>query len=96
MNQVTLVSTRQRPLQPLIETAFNHELRLLEVAIWQTERRLKHFEGLHRMTSAEFVQRYEDDEFEESLDYADWIGEYRLLRRLKEKTDTYCHEGGNS
>lgn len=48
------------------------------------------------MTSAEFVQRYEDDEFEESLDYADWIGEYRLLRRLKEKADTYCHEGGSS
>lgn len=62
---------------------------ILEDAIWQTERRLKHFEGLHRMTSAEFVQRYEDDEFEESLDYADWIGEYRLLRRLKEKADTY-------
>jgi hypothetical protein len=89
MNQVTLISTRQRPLQPLVEAAFNHELRLLEAAIWQTERRLKNFEDLHGIKSAEFVRRYEDDEFDETLDYADWIGEYRLLSRLHEKADAY-------
>ena len=89
MNQVTLISTRQRPLQPLIETALNHELRLVEAAIRQTQRRLQDFEVLHGMKSAEFVQRYENDEFFETLEYADWIGEYRLLSRLQEKADTY-------
>ena len=89
MNQVTLISTRQRSLQPLVEAAFSHELRLLEAAIQQTERRLKSFEDRHGMKSAEFVRRYEDDEFDETLDYADWIGELRLLNRLQEKADAH-------
>lgn len=89
MNQVTLVSTRPRPIQPLVESALSNELRLLEAAIGKTRRRLLAFENQYGMTSAEFVQRYEDDELTESLDYVDWMGEYRLLIRLQEKAEAY-------
>ena len=89
MNQVTLVSTRSRPIQPLVESALSNELRLLEAAIRKTERRLLKFEGEYGMTSLEFVQRYENDELAEVMDYVDWIGEYRLLARLQEKADAY-------
>jgi hypothetical protein len=89
MNQVTLVSTRARPIQPLVETALSNELRLLEAAIRKTERRLLKFEGQYGMTSTEFVQRYENDELAEAMDFVDWIGEYRLLARLQEKADAY-------
>lgn len=41
------------------------------------------------MSSAEFVRRYENDELAESLSYAEWIGEYRLLARLNEKATAY-------
>ena len=34
-------------------------------------------------------QRYENDELPESLEFAEWIGEYRLLSRLREKADAY-------
>jgi hypothetical protein len=33
MNQLTLTTTTQRPLQPLVEAALNNELRMLEAAI---------------------------------------------------------------
>ena len=89
MNQLTLTTTDQRPLRPLIEAALNNELRLLEAAIQRTEGRIRRFEAAHGMSSAEFLQRYENDEFPETLDFADWIGEYRLLSRLREKANAY-------
>ncbi len=39
------------------------------------------------MTTAEFIERYERDELEEMLDFDEWVGEYRLLSRQREKVD---------
>ena len=89
MNQLTLTSTGQRPLKPLIEAALDNELRLLQAAIQRTEGRLRQFEAANGMNSAEFLRRYENDELPESLDYAEWIGEYRILTRLREKANAY-------
>ena len=40
------------------------------------------------MSSSDFQRRYENDELPETLDYAEWIGECRLLERLREKVET--------
>jgi hypothetical protein len=37
------------------------------------------------MTTAEFVQRYEADELEETLEFIEWVGEYRLREHLRDK-----------
>lgn len=89
MNQLMLTATTERPLQPLVEAALNSELRLLEAAIHRTEQRLRAFETAHGMSSAQFVQRYENDELPETLEFDEWVGEYRLLSRLREKADAY-------
>ena len=88
MTELILVSTRQLPLKPLVETALANEVRLLEVGIRRTERRLREFETAHRMSTREFIRRFENDEVDETLERAEWIGEYRLLQRLHEKTET--------
>jgi hypothetical protein len=31
------------------------------------------------MTTKDFVRRFENDELDETLELAEWIGEYRLL-----------------
>jgi hypothetical protein len=36
------------------------------------------------MLTEAFVQRYVNDEFEETLEFVEWIGEYRMLQGLKE------------
>jgi hypothetical protein len=87
MTELTLVSSRQLPLRPLVETALTNEVRLLEVGIRRTERRLREFETIHRMTTSEFVRRFENDELSETLELAEWIGEHRLLQRLNEKAE---------
>ena len=87
MAELKLISPRQRQLKPLVEAALQNELRLLEAGIQRTEQRLQEFEAQHDLSSAEFIRRYEQDELEETLEFAEWIGEYRLLERLREKAD---------
>jgi hypothetical protein len=88
MAALTLTSSRERPLRPLVEAALHNELRLLQTGIRRTEQRLQAFETKYGFSSQEFLRRYEDDELPETLDFAEWIGEYRLLERLREKADT--------
>lgn len=87
MTELTLVSTHQRPLKPLVEAALANELRLLQAGLQRTEQRLNEFEAKYQLSTSEFIRRYEADEFEETLEFAEWIGEYRLLEKLREKVD---------
>ena len=88
MTALTLTSPRQRPLRPLVEAAIQNELRLLQAGIRRTEGRIQAFEARYALSSQEFLQRYEEDELPETLDYAEWIGEQHLLERLREKART--------
>ncbi len=88
MTKLTLISSRQHPLKPLVEAALNNELRLLMAGIQRTERNIQSFESRYGMTSEDFLGRYENNELDETLEFAEWIGEYRMLGRLREKTET--------
>jgi len=84
MTELTLISPRKRQLKSLVKAALQNELRLLEAGIRRTEQKVREFETRYGLTSAEFIRRYEQDELEETLEFAEWIGEYRLLERLRE------------
>ena len=88
MSAVTLISPTQRPLRSLVEAALQNELRLLQAGIRRTEQQLKAFEAQYALSSDEFLRRYENDELSETLDLAEWVGEIRLLERLREKANT--------
>ena len=87
MSQLTLISASDRPLKPLVEGALANELRLLEAAVRITEQHIGEFETKYGMSTTEFIHRFENDEIEESPDMDDWIGEHRLLERLREKAE---------
>lgn len=88
MAELILVSPRQRLLRPLVEAALQNELRLLEAGIRRTQQRLSAFETRYGLSTAEFLRRYENDELQETLDLAEWAGEYRMLERLQSKATT--------
>ena len=68
-----------------MEGALQNELRLLEAGIQRGEQRLQEFEARYGLSTVDFVQRYENDALEETLEFGEWIGEYRLRDRLLEK-----------
>ncbi len=88
MSALTLTSPHQRPLRPLVEDAIRNEVRYLQSGIRRTEQRLRTFEARYGFSSQEFLRRYENDELPETLEFAEWVGECRLLERLREKAET--------
>ena len=88
MTDLRLVSTRKHQLKPLVEAALANELRLMEAGIRRTEQRILEFEQKYHLGSKDFIAHYENDEMEETMDFDEWIGEFRLLERLREKVDT--------
>ena len=88
MTDLRLVSTHKRELKPLVEAALENELHLLEAGIRRTDQNVRKFEEKYHLSSHKFISRYENEELEETLDFAEWIGEFRLLERLREKAET--------
>ena len=88
MSELTLISTHKRSLKPLVQAALENELRLMEAGIRRTEKRLSLFETKYRLSTAEFIRKYENDELAENLEFAEWVGEQRMLARLLEKKET--------
>jgi hypothetical protein len=87
MNELKLISHHSDSLQPLIEGAIIEALRSTETGIQRTEQRLQEFEDKYHLSTAEFLHRYENDEFQETLELDEWIGELRMLQRLNEKVE---------
>lgn len=85
MAELTLVSQDSGSLKPLIEGAITEALRTTESGIQRTEQRLQTFEQKYQLSTQDFLNRYENDEFPETLDLDEWIGEFRMLQRLQEK-----------
>jgi len=87
MADLRLISNHKREIGPLVKAALDNEVRLLKTGIRQTRERLRKFEEKYHLSTQNFITRYENDEFEETLEFAEWIGEYRMLERLQEKAE---------
>jgi hypothetical protein len=87
MAELTLISQDSGSLKPLVEGAISEALRLTETGIQRTKQRLKEFEEKHKISTQEFLSRYENDEMPETLDLDEWIGESLMLQRLQDKAD---------
>jgi archaellum component FlaC len=85
MTELTLISHEDIALQPLIEGAISEALRSTQSGINRCQERIQAFEQQYSMTASEFLQRYENDELQETLELDEWIGEIRMFQRLQEK-----------
>jgi hypothetical protein len=88
MTELTLISSADRSIKPLVEAALLNEARLLEAGIRQTEMRIHKFEEQYNLSTSEFLEKFANNEFQHTFDFDDWIGESRMLARLCEKLET--------
>jgi len=87
MPELRLISSGKRDIRSIVEAALQNELRLLETGIRQTEHNLRKFERKYNMDTDSFISAYENDELRETIEFAEWIGEFRMLERLTEKSE---------
>jgi hypothetical protein len=81
--QVVVTTDAPAALRPLLASAIQAELRLLELGLAHIAERLQAFEKKYSLTSEEFAHRFATGEIGESLDYIAWAGEIETYRRLE-------------
>jgi hypothetical protein len=81
--QVIVTTDAPAALKPLLASAIQAELRLLELSLARITERLQAFEKQYGLTSEEFAQGFAAGEIGESLDYIEWAGEIETYRRLE-------------
>lgn len=81
--QVVITTEATVELKPLIESAIQSEIRMLEVGLARTQQRLQNFETQYHLSSDEFERAFENGEFEETLDSIEWAGEIKTYRLLE-------------
>jgi phage shock protein A len=72
----------------MVESALRNEFGLVTAGLHRTEARVRELEQRHGMSTQEFLRRHETGELTETLESVEWVGEYRLLQRLREKAET--------
>jgi hypothetical protein len=88
MEAIRIISSGKASVRPILEAALENELRTVEAGIRKTRERLAGFEARHNMSTQAFIEAYEADGLPETLDFIEWIGEHRLLNRLREHAET--------
>ena len=89
MNELRIKCQHPESIKRFFKDMLEKELKLLSNSIQRTENRLDEFEAKYQLSTEEFLRRYQNDEFEETLELDEWIGESLMLKRLREKLDIY-------
>lgn len=84
MTRLIVNSPSASHVRPLIQAALDHEIRLLQMGIEKTKRRLRHFEELFKMETLRFYQAFQTGAMGDEMEYMKWAGEYETLLRLEE------------
>jgi hypothetical protein len=83
LQQLTITTTDKTTLKPLVESAIEHEKKMLSLAIRRTRERLAELEQRYGMSSAEFERRLNALELQETVEFTDWRMEIGMLRLLE-------------
>ena len=87
MTELRLISKQSASIQPIVQNAIDSFVRSSEDGIQKTQQRLSEFESKYLMSTREFIQRYENDELDETLEFGEWVGESRMLQGLLEEVE---------
>lgn len=81
--EIRVSSDASVPIRPLIESAIQAQVRMLDLALERTRKRLLGFEGAYGMASKEFETKWKKGDVTESLDFLEWAGELKTLEMLE-------------
>jgi len=83
MTEVKLKSRYPEAIKQIIQTAFTERLSEIKQGIKQTQSRLQEFEIKYQFSTEEFIEKFNNNELNHSLDFDEWIGESRMLAHLQ-------------
>jgi len=85
MAEIVIKTGKSKSIMPVLESAIRNQLKMLKVSINRTKMKIQDFEQKYNMSTEQFLQKIREGMDEDNLDYVDWIGETKILKRLEEE-----------
>ena len=90
MTTLTLVQERNETnadfsLRSFVDSVLNSEIQSLEDGLHRTQERIHDFETQYGFSTAELLDRYRQNQIDETLETIEWVGESRMEQHLLKK-----------
>jgi len=83
LQQVVIKTNDRSVLKPLLTSAIQNEIGLIQVGLEKTQCRLQEFENRFRLTSTEFERRLNSNQIDETIETTEWRMEIGMLNLLQ-------------
>lgn len=90
MTTLTLVQERNETnadfsLRSFVDSVLDSEIQSLEDGLHRTQERIRDFENQYGFSTDEFLDRYRQNQIDETLETIEWVGESRMEQHLLKK-----------
>ena len=85
MAEILIKGNKPESIMPILDSAIRNQLKLLKASINRTQIRISSFEQKYNISSEQFVQKIKEGMDDDNLDFVEWIGETKILKRLEEE-----------
>ncbi|MEA2076145.1 MAG: hypothetical protein U9O85_10560 [Euryarchaeota archaeon] len=85
MSEILIRAGKPKTIVPVLESAIRNQLKLLKTSINRTKLRIAGFEQKYNMSTEQFMQKIREGMDDDNLDYVEWNGETKILKRLEEE-----------
>ncbi len=83
LQQVVIKTNDRSVLKPLLTSAIQNEIGLIQVGLEKTQRHLQEFEKRFGWTSVEFERRLNSNQIDETIETTGWRMEIGMLNLLQ-------------
>jgi len=83
LQQVVIKTNDRSVLKPLLTSAIQNEISLIQVGLEKTQRRMQEFEKRFGLTSVEFERRLNSNQMDETIETTGWRMEIGMMNLLQ-------------
>jgi len=85
MAEIVIRTGKPESIMSVLDSAIRNQLKLLKTGINRTKSRISSFEQKYNMPTEQFMQKIREGMDDDNLDFVEWIGETKILKRLEEE-----------
>ena len=91
MAEIVIRTGKPELVMPILDSAIRNPLKLLKTSINRTKMRIDDFEQKYNMSTEQLMQKIRNGMDDDNLDFVEWVGETKILKRLEEEyTELFC------
>ncbi|KAF5428736.1 hypothetical protein C5S39_10725 [Candidatus Methanophagaceae archaeon] len=85
MAELVIRTGKPESIMPVLDSAIRNQLKLLKTSINRTKARISSFEQKYSISTEQFIQKIRDGMDDDNLEFVEWVGETKILKRLEEE-----------